>query len=195
MATLGGLSEEQSKLQKEREDALIKQFAGARARLGGVKREGMRQADQSFDRLKAQTGSAGGSIEKARQQGLQELTRGVGEVEAGLSAQEAQAQQALKQQEQALLQSEQQFGQTLEFQKDSFAQQMAFQWAELDESLKSNLINSMIALENSKLGTPEWRDELFQALFPGRAVDVGPAASESGAKVNPAQQVAQSGLY
>lgn len=194
MATLGGLSKEQGNLQKEREDALIKQFAGARARLGGVKREGMRQADQSFDRLKAQTGSAGGSIEKARQQSLQELSRGVGEVEAGLSAQEAQAQQALKQQEQALLQSEQQFGQTLEFQKDSFAQQMAFQWAELDESLKSNFLNSMIALNESKLGTPEWRDELYNSLFPGLAQPVGPAQSESSGNKGATQQMVQSGL-
>lgn len=148
MAILG---EEQKNLQKEREDLIKRQFAKGRTRLRGAEKEAKRQSKQGFDRLKARTGSTGGSIAKARQEGIEDIGQKIGEVRAGIDAQEAGALSQAKAQEQQLTAQESQFQRTLDFQKDSFADQMAFQWAEFDENKRTNFINAAIALKEAGL--------------------------------------------
>lgn len=161
------LSNEQKNLQKEQENLLTKQFAAARSKLGGVKRETQRQAGQSLNRLQAQTGSVGGSIEKAKQKAISDIGQQFGELETGLGGQEAQAMSDLKKQEQALLESAEgrkMQQDLLEFQKGSFAEQMKFQWAEFDENLKTNILNAAIALKDAGLKSQNEWSKIFGGL-------------------------------
>lgn len=146
----------------EREELLAKQFGAQRGRLKRQEAEAGGQLEKGLGRLQARVGAVGGSVEKARQAGLQELGETFGQAGTELAAQEAGALQALKGETEARLgqesqferqaqQQADQFAQTMEFQRDSFADQMSFQWAEFDENLKTNFLNAAMAMKESGL--------------------------------------------
>lgn len=170
--------ETQARLVKEREDLLTKQFASARRQLGAGRQEAGRQARRGFERLKARTGSVGGSLQKAQAVAEGEIGKQFEAAEAGLEAQEGQAFSQLKAGEQQRLAQQQQFRETLDFQKGSFAEQMSFQWAEFDENLKTNMINTSIALKDAGLGSQGNWDRLIRVvggvLGPERVRGLGP---------------------
>ena len=89
---------------------------------------------------------------KAAVKAQRELASGFGGAEASLAADEANQLRAAKSEQEARAQQEKQFQQQLGFQKDSFADQMKFQINEFNENLKTNFINSAIALRDSGFG-------------------------------------------
>lgn len=164
-----------SELRQSRDEALASQFAGARRKVTAQKGETERQSKNALQRLAAKVGPTGGAIAKAEQRQLRDVGKAFGDVEAGLGAQEAAIQQQIKgqdiSQDLAISEAEknrelqsQQFQDSLQFQQDSFAQQMAFQWAEFDENLKTNFINAAIALKDSGLKSSDDWGQLFSGL-------------------------------
>lgn len=144
-----------SDIQKKREGTLLEQFANTREMLKGQQTEAKRGAQNSLQRFAAISGIGSGAAEKAKQEAERNIDQGYAQTSAGLAAQEAAAKDQLAASEQGLLQQQQ----MLDFQKDSFAQQMKFQWAEFDENLKTNLINGAVALKNAGLNSPKaWTD-------------------------------------
>lgn len=129
------------------EGAIKSQFAGARRRLGGQQQEAGRQIDQSANRLAARVGQTGGAIEKAKLGAITDTAQKFGDVEATLTGQEsgaiAQAQQAAGTQQ---LQKE-----SLDFQRDSFAQQMSLMLDQFDEDKKNSFFNTVLAFEQSAI--------------------------------------------
>ena len=146
---------------------LERQYAQTRQQLKGTKRDMGRQSDEAFKRFAAQQGLQGsGALLKAQGLQQQQLGQQFGELEAGVSAQEAQAREGIlgereiRQSEQAFASKEAALGRehergmfdaNLKFQKDSWADQFGLALREFDENLKTNIINAAIALNESKL--------------------------------------------
>lgn len=162
---------------------------------------GRKRALEELSARESQTGGFGGAGLKLRQRALQDLERGLGEEEAGATAQEAsqlgglkfsageaekerefgreQAAEQRKLAREQLAQQETQFGRTLEFQKGSFAEQMKFNWSEFDENLRTNFINASIALKDAGFMDKEF-DELANFWRSGFGSLFGP---QSGRRV------------
>lgn len=188
MAKIGSSTPDFNKERQTRSDLLKKQFAGQRRQIGAAKGETQRQSKQGFDRLGALVGATGGALEKARQKETQNIGRQFADVQAGAAAQEAQAQQALEQEisgkELAVSEAEkgralqkEQFARQMAFQENSFAQQFAFQMQEFDENKRTNLINSIIALDAANIRTGDSWDQLA-ALFGGERAGEGAVISD-----------------
>lgn len=141
-------------MQKKREGTLLEQFASTRATLGAAKDETRRQSKNSLDRFAAVSGLGSGASEKAKQEANRNIETGFAQTEGQLGAAEAAAKDQLAAQGQQMEQQQGQFRDTLNFQKNSFAEQMRFQWKEFDENLKTNLINGAIAIKNAGLSDP-----------------------------------------
>lgn len=144
---------------EEREKGLAQSFAAARGRLKGQEREATRQTEKGLQRLQSRVGAVGGSVEKARGQALKEIQRTAGEAETQLAAQE----QAARGQLEAAKTQYDQFKETMQFQKDSFADQMALQWAEFDETQKAQVINAMTALKEAGIRSAKDYANIFGA--------------------------------
>lgn len=152
------------------EELILKQFSAARQKLGQNREMGKQDLQDKLDRQQAVTGLSGGSAAKLSQKAQGEFEKNFSGADADLSAGEAQAlQQAQAQKEQQEFQSgeaqkdrsqqESQFGRSFglsskqfEESKNQFAQQMQYQWAEMGENQKTNMINAAIALWKSGLG-------------------------------------------
>lgn len=171
------------KKQGQKREALLKQqFAAQRNRLSGQQRETERQSAKQLNRLAATTGKTGGAIAKIKQQSLRDIGQAFGDAGTSLAGQEAGALEQVRSQTQAqrLAQEEaqkerdlreSQFSKSLDFQKDSFADQMRFQWAEFNENKRTNFINSLTALKDNGFGEKDMEKIRFlvDKLFPGGA--------------------------
>ena len=134
---------------KKREDLITQQFAANRRRLLGQQNETQRQASQSLARRQAIVGQTGGSIEREKQRAIRDIGQSFADVEAGVTAQESQAKQALGAEK---------------LQHQQFEKALGFQYAELDENKKTNLINAVIAVNNAGLrnvDTHTWLNALY----------------------------------
>lgn len=150
---------------QKQEDLLKQQFAAARQQVQGGKLQAVRDSQKSMDRLTARVGgTVGGSIEKMKQKEMTNLNRGFAEAEAGVTAQEGQALQGLEAQQQGLQVQQDQFDQTMQFQKDSWADQMKYQWAEMDENKKTNMVNAFIALKDAGTNSSKDWSNLFNFM-------------------------------
>jgi hypothetical protein len=165
---------------KERGQQLTKEFAGVRRRVGAARGETERQSRVGFDRLQALTGQTGGAIEKARQKSISNIGQEFAGVQAGVTGQEASARQALSseigQRGEALAESklareqqQKQFRETLNFQRESFFGQLGFQFAELEENKKTNLINAAVALDEAGIRSQADWDKMLAMITGKRA--------------------------
>lgn len=136
-------------------------FAGAQTDLEGQQAKALQdvqaqkeaQAFQSSERQAGQT-FAGTQAELQRQYGTQERLGGQ-QFQAGETAASRQQQES---------QFARQYGlqnQQFEEARNQFSQQMNYQWQELDENKRTNLVNTLIALDKSGLSDTNY---LFRLL-------------------------------
>jgi hypothetical protein len=150
---------------KEQESLLTDSYAKQRMRLKGQQNATTQQIGQNVDRLQARTGAMGGSIEKARNKAYTGVAKEFADTEAALGAEEAGQLASLKGRQQELGLQESQFKDTMAMQKKQFADTMKYQWAEMDENKKTNLVNATIAIKESGLRDP-W--QFLTAQYGGR---------------------------
>jgi hypothetical protein len=142
---------------------------------------------QGMEMLKkkgAAIGGFGGAATKMEQLGAQEIDRGAAQDAANISAEESKSKQALGQEAQAVRTQASQFGQTLEFQKNSFLDQLKYNYEELEENKKTNLVNAMIALKDGGFFDKTF-DEVANFFNSGMAAMYGnrvPRVPEAGSK-------------
>jgi len=204
---LGGLGKpknitedaEYQKLQAERGAAIKGQFDAARGRLGQQEGQVKEGITSGLERLQARVGAVGGSVEKARQKALTETGQEFAQQYGELTAQEAAAQAGLKGEDvQRRYESEQmnrqmdqqnkqfaaQFGLNVDQfneMKNQFGQQMQFQYKELDENLKTNLLNAITAMKKAGVNAKNVSKlfEPLQALYgAGRVASFQPLADQ-----------------
>lgn len=164
-------SPEYTKLQGEREGAIKAQFAAAQRGLSQKEAQTKDEISTGLSRLEARVGGVGGSVEKARQKALNESTREYSNQYQDLAANEAAAVSGLKGEDAARMLEGEKFDKSLELQKDQFAQQMglsrdqfeaqknqfgqqmAYSYKELDENLKTNMLNAITTLKKAGINS------------------------------------------
>jgi hypothetical protein len=160
---------------KQTGEALKAKYGAARRRLAGQQREGTRQIDKGLSRLEAIAGGTGGATEKARLTATKQIGQQAAEAEQGLTAGETESLAKLESQTQATMaqldeaerqraQQREQFKAQSDIQRDSLAAQIEFQWAEFDENLKTNWVNSLIALKEADFNDQKDWDYMFSAI-------------------------------
>jgi hypothetical protein len=167
-----------------REAALTEQFSNQRRQVKGTEREAVRQSGRAFDRFAAQIGGSTGATLQARNQGQRDLSTKFGEVEAGLGAQEAAARQQILSQAGDQEFARTQFLETGEITKDSFAQEMGFKWAELDENKRIDILNAAAVIKDAGINNAnDWAkmSEVLESIF-----GEGRAPGSSGGNIIPA---------
>lgn len=163
------------------EAEVAKQYAQSRTVLKARQDVARQNAMEDLMKREAQTGGFGGAGAKMRRKALTEIDTGFAAEDANLGASQAKDVLGLKEAERTrefaasesekqrqlareqLAQQEKQFGATLDFQKGSFADQMQYSWAELDENKKTNLINAGIALKESGMTAEAWRNTFLNS--------------------------------
>jgi hypothetical protein len=157
---------------KQTGEALKAKYGAARRRLAGQTREGTRQIGQGLSRLEAIAGGTGGATEKARLTATKQLGQQAAEAEQGLVAGETEQLAKLESQTQATMaqldeaerqraQQREQFKAQTDLQRDSMAFQVEMGWAEFDENLKTNWVNSLIAMKEADIRDQGDWDDIF----------------------------------
>ena len=176
MSKLAALDDEESAFQKgysEREGALASKYASMRTGLDAGKQAMGSDMQRMLDRQAAAGGGAGGGAQaKMMTKGMSELGKQYGSLEAGLGAEEAGAREQLlgaKASErfarEEAIRSGKQFDETMAFQEGSFADQMRYSWAELDENQKTNIANVMALLKDSGLLDPGNKTKAYKGIY------------------------------
>lgn len=138
-------------------DLIGTQFSQARNVLGAARDVGREQLEEDLSRRAMISGQTTGAQEKIRRKALTELARGFGQEAAGLEAQEAAARQQAEEGTLGRAFGREQLG----LQESQFARTMQLQQAEFRENLKTNFINTAIALKEAGLkSADDWKDLL-----------------------------------
>lgn len=163
-------SPEYTAAQKSREDALKAQFGAAQRGLQQKEAQTKDEIGTGLNRLTARVGAVGGSVERAREKAVNETSREYAGQYQDLAANEAGALSQLKGEDAArMFESEQnakQLGmqqQQFDIAKDQFAQQMSFNYKELDENLKTNMLNAITTMKKAGINTKNL-SKIFESL-------------------------------
>lgn len=160
------------------EDLVLQQFSAARQKLGQQQKAQQDQAEQDLNRRTAMSAMTGGAATKALEKTQRGIAEGFGSASADLEAQQAKALQdvqagreaqqyqtserlgtqqfAAGESEKSRNEAQRQFNanyglQNAQFQaaQNQFNKQMDFTYREFNENQKANLLNSLIALDQS----------------------------------------------
>lgn len=148
--------------QGERESAIKAQFGAAQRGLQQKEAQTKDEISTGLNRLTARVGAVGGSVEKARQKAINEASQQYAGQYQDLAANEAAATSALKGEDAARMIQGEQFAKQMglsreqfDAQKDQFSQTMAFTYKELDENLRTNMLNAITTMKKAKINTDE----------------------------------------
>lgn len=151
-------SPEYKAAQGEREAAIKAQFGAAQRGLQSREAQTKDDITTGLNRLTARVGAVGGSVEKARQKAVNETSQEYAGQYQDLAANEAAATSALKGEDAARMIQGEQFAEQMGLsrdqfnaQQDQFAQQMSFNYKELDENQKTNFINAIALLKKANI--------------------------------------------
>lgn len=148
--------------QKELLDKRKKTALGAiDAQEGTTKRNVLMNA-QRAGAIAGTTG--GGAQQKLENKALTNVGKEFGSLKSGVESDFAQQEQAAALQDRQMTTQEDQFKQTLDFQKNSFADQMKYQWSEFDENKKTNFLNAAVAMKDAGLNNPNQWVSLYSSL-------------------------------
>lgn len=142
-------SDEYKAAQGEREAAIKAQFGAAQRGLMGKEAVTKDEISTGLNRLTARVGAVGGSVEKARQKAINETSKEYAGQYQDLAANEAAATSALKGEDAARMIQGEQFNKQFDLQKQQFAEQMSFNYKELDENLKTNMLNAITTMKKA----------------------------------------------
>jgi hypothetical protein len=142
-------SPEYQKIQGERESALKAQFGAAQRGLQQKETQTKDEISTGLNRMTARVGAVGGSVERARQKAVNETSQQYASQYQDLAANEAAAVAGIKGEDAGRMLEENRFEKTMVLQKDQFAQQMAFNYKELDENLKTNMLNAITTMKKA----------------------------------------------
>lgn len=146
------------------DEELMKQFGAARKSLQTSKASAQQGIQDNQNKIQSRIGSLGGSVAKMQNKAITENERQFGAEQANLDAQEAQTKAQLGATREAADTQSEQFKQTMALQNKTLAEQLKFQYAEMDENKKTNFLNAAIAMKDAGLKSSSDWSKIFEGL-------------------------------